>query len=155
MAWSRYDVRFVGGGVHGLAQIAENLFVSRKRKFHWLSVIGVFSFVSFVWIFFRANNIQEALYIIQHMFVGITSPLTFVQNGLITIGIGKWTCFQIAGCVAILIVFDIISLRSNPLEDISKLPRILRRGIYYALGVVLIICCFRNIGENQFVYFQF
>ncbi len=154
--WHGADMTFVlWGGVHGLAQIAENLFVSRKRKFHWLSVIGVFSFVSFVWIFFRANNIQEALYIIQHMFVGITSPLTFVQNGLITIGIGKWTCFQIAGCVAILIVFDIISLRSNPLEDISKLPRILRRGIYYALGVVLIICCFRNIGENQFVYFQF
>ena len=154
--WHGADMTFVlWGGVHGLAQIVENLFANRKKQFHWLSVIGVFLFVSFAWIFFRADNVQEALYIIQHMFVGITYPLTFVRNGLITIGIGKGIFFQIAGCLAILIIFDMINLRSNPLEDISKLPKILRWGIYYALGVVLIICCFRNIGENQFVYFQF
>jgi alginate O-acetyltransferase complex protein AlgI len=40
-------------------------------RIHFLPVLTTFILVAFAWIFFRANNVQSALYIIKHLFTGL------------------------------------------------------------------------------------
>lgn len=144
------------GGIHGCAQIVENILqLHKKKKTKYLSMVIVFLFVTFAWIFFRADTLQEAGYIIRYMFDGILSPITYIRNGLAALGIRRKTYIRIGISLVVLLIFDWVSLHRDPLAEISKLPRIARWGIYYLLGMILIVYCFSNVGENQFVYFQF
>src|SRR5690606_21430622 len=43
----------------------------RPLLYKWVQVLTVFVLVNFSWIFFRANNISDAVYIIQHSFTGL------------------------------------------------------------------------------------
>lgn len=144
------------GGLHGLAQVLENIVGLNRRKRHYIvASIPVFIFVTFAWIFFRANTIQDAFYVIQNMFVGISAPAVYVKEAFSAIGIDGAKCISIGISICILFVFDLFSLRKNPLEEIVRLPGAVRWGAYYLLGVILIVYCLQNAGENQFVYFQF
>ncbi len=144
------------GGLHGLAQVLENIAGLNRRKRHYIvSSVPVFIFVTFAWIFFRADTIQDAFYVIQNMFIGISAPAVYVKEAFSAIGIDGAKCISIGISICILFVFDLFSLRKNPLEEIVRLPGAVRWGAYYLLGMVLIVYCLQNAGENQFVYFQF
>lgn len=146
----------IWGGIHGLAQIVEDIFgLNKKKKFRCLSMALVFLFVTFAWIFFRADTLGEAGYIIRFMFDGISSPITYIRNGFAVLGIRRKTYIRIGITLMILLLFDGINLHRDPLMEAVKLPGVIRWGIYYLLGMVLIAYCFSNAGENQFVYFQF
>ncbi len=144
------------GGIHGCAQIIEDILrIHKKQKIRYLSTVIVFLFVTFAWIFFRADTLQEASYIIRFMFEGITQPVAYIREGLRALGIVRRTYIRIGISWMVLLIVDLVSLRRDPLEQISKLPGIVRWGIYYLFGFLLIVYCFNNAGENQFVYFQF
>lgn len=144
------------GGIHGCAQVIENILqLHSKKRLRWLSIGSVFMFVTFAWIFFRANTLQEACYVIQSMFEGITSPIVYIRNGLATLGIGRVIYIKIGIMLLTLFAFDWVSLYWDPFKLISKVPQIIRWSIYYLFGVVLIVFCLNNVGESQFVYFQF
>lgn len=155
--WHGADGTFLfWGGIHGMANVAESIFGWNGKKKHRILSAGiVFLFVTFAWIFFRADTMQEALYVIQYMFSGISAPLTYVRDALTAIGIGRMECAAIGISVLILFLFDLLSLRNDPLKEITKFPRVVCWGIYYLMGIVLIIYSLQNIGGNQFVYFQF
>lgn len=144
------------GGIHGCVQIVEDIFqLNKGKRFRYLSMVLVFMFVTFAWIFFRADTLREAGYIIRFMFDGICSPITYIRNGFAALGIIRKTYIRIGITLIVLLVFDWISLHRDPLVEVAKLPRVIRWGIYYLFGIVLIVYSFNNIGENQFVYFQF
>lgn len=144
------------GGIHGAAQIAEDiLHLRKKEKFRYFSMPIVFFFITFTWIFFRANTLWQVGYAIRFLFDGVCNPIIYIENGFATLGIGKKKGVRIGISLLFLLVFDWISLSRDPLEEISKLPKGIRWGIYYLLGIVLIVYCFNNVGGNQFVYFQF
>lgn len=155
--WHGANITFVlWGSIHGCLQVAESTFsLNRKKKYHILSGIVVFSLITFAWIFFRADTLQDALYVIRFMFSGIAQPLVYLKNGLDAIGIRRITYIRIGISLGTLFLFDYINLKKDPLIEISRFPRILRWGIYYVLGIVLIIYSIQNMGANQFVYFQF
>lgn len=144
------------GGMHGLVQVAENTFGWNKEKKHRILSSGiVFVFVTFAWIFFRAGTMQEALYVIRYMFSGISAPVTYAREALAVVGMDRKECFGIGISLLVLFIFDFISLKKDPLQEIMKLPRAVRWGSYYAVGVLLIVYSLQNVGTNQFVYFQF
>lgn len=144
------------GGIHGCAQIVEDIFgLNKKRNFRYLSIAFVFLFVTFAWIFFRANTLREAGYIIRFMFDGISSPITYIRNGFAALRIVRKTYIRIGISLMVLLIFDWISLHRDLLLEISKLPRVIRWGIYYFLGMTVVVYCFSNVGDNPFVYFQF
>lgn len=155
--WHGANITFVlWGGIYGCAQIAEDIAgLNKKKKFYGLSVLLVFIFVTFAWIFFRANTIREAFYIISHMFDGICNPVRYFRDGFAAVGIQRITYIRIGVTLLALFVFDLLSLYKDPLEELSRLPRVIRWGIYYFLGIILIVYCLQNAGDNQFVYFQF
>ena len=144
----------IWGGIHGLAQIIEDFFNSGKRKelhgIRWFGkVIFVFTFCSFAWIFFRAQNISEIIYIFSHCFDGISQPLTYIRSG-----VGSKKILLLVMCI--LSIYDYISLLNE--QEAIKLLNItntyFRWLAYIILGLSIIIFSHKGVA-TEFVYFQF
>lgn len=145
----------VWGGIHGLAQAVEHyMFLYKKRKRTLLSTISVFGFCTFAWIFFRAENISDAIWILQHIFDGVMyNPLMFLKNGFRVMGLGKLRLFELGSAIVLLIAYDFANLKIDVIAAIGELSAHVRWGVYY-LFVILIIYM-GSFGSSQFIYFQF
>lgn len=76
----------VWGGIHGVAQIIEDCITKRKPDkqsgiFRLLKIPVVFIFCCFAWVFFRAKNITEAIYVMNNSLFGIRTPLNYLITG--------------------------------------------------------------------------
>lgn len=149
----------VWGGIHGILQILENIFSIRKPRNRMdciLRIITVFLIINIAWVFFRADTLGGAIYVVKGLTQGIVHPIKYVVDGIIELQIHSNTWIRLIFVVGIVILFDIISVKNNIIECISKFPLILRWGVY--IGVVdFIIIYFMKYGvdSNSFVYFQF
>ena len=148
----------VWGGIHGMMQVLENLlFKGKKTKrtgISWIiSVILVFFFATFAWIFFRAGTLGDATSIIVHMWDGIGSPLTYLATGVMDLKIGWWDGICLMLPLALLIVYDYLALTLDPLMEIKKLPKGVRYLIYYAF--LFLFFMLSSFNAREFVYFQF
>lgn len=141
----------VWGLLHGLYQIIaleknKHLkkwgFVERKGLFIKLSnIVTTFLLVSFAWIFFRAENMDHALYIIYKIFNHSTFLLPS-NLGLNTIEV-IFSIFLIVFLVAKEKYFNQISTANNI-------------SFSYTFSVLLIGCYMFGIFDSkQFIYFQF
>ena len=146
----------VWGGLHGVAQIFETIMrnplelVKRKKWGRFLCGCIVFVFCSFAWVFFRAESINDAIYVLAHSLSGIEKPMTYLVTH---IGIKTSEIVTIAFCVAILGVHDYLSINTDIFNWIGK-RKPLFRYIYYFVILILILL-FRSSGRAEFVYFQF
>ena len=150
------------GAIHGVAQVVEKIFSVRNRKddnhnhsalytvmqsfIYWLLV---FVFCNLTWVFFRATNFSDAVYVLNNAFLGI-SGLRLTSH----IGLSKLKllfCFVNIGIIAL---FDFFSLKVDVLSLAEKHTVIAVIASYALLGLIFIALLFGN-GANQFVYFQF
>lgn len=144
------------GGIHGAAQVLEKRFNIKKPKNFgiWLvRVLAVFIFCNIAWIFFRANDISDAFYIIAHAFDGIKEPVGYLKQGFANAGVTKEALFKIVFSVAVLFTFDYFSLSRDVIAEISKKNKFIRYFTYFA--IITLILCLRASSEAVFVYFQF
>jgi len=137
----------IWGALHGIYIVIENLFkLQVKKKIsnfeRMLRAIIVFLLVDFAWIFFRANNITEAIYIVKN--IGNFSSDLFIDYKVFFYGF-----------IGLLILFINDFIVENNKDSIilnSKLDN--KTAIYFAL----LICILLSIGVfngGQFIYFQF
>ena len=152
------------GGIHGLGQILERewnrIFPPKKEKRRWLRIGFTFLFVCVTWIFFRANTIADAGYVLTHLLDGITNPVTYLADG--------YHAFQMAGmvqasglktliagllCIMVLLIHDYLDQTKSIWERIGTLKKPVRYALYFLL--LFIILYSRQLGEYEFVYFQF
>ena len=150
----------IWGCIHGLGQVIENLIVpksklkEKSKGFVWvLRVIGVFVFASFAWIFFVSDSLGDAVYVISHIFDGITLPIDYLHNGYSDIELNKQKLVIIAIALLILGVFDYQSLKKDVIAEIGKLKPVMRYLIY--MFILCAILLFRSTTSAEFVYFQF
>ncbi|MDO4499737.1 MAG: MBOAT family O-acyltransferase [Erysipelotrichaceae bacterium] len=158
--WHGANITFViWGGIHGLLQIIEDIFHIKKEKkqftlIWFIRVILIFIIMMFAWVFFRAQNIHEALYVIKHMFAGITNPKNYIVSGLYSF---DKSAIELLIYLAIylipLIGFDIFNMNTDVIAYISKQNIVIRYTIYFVL--VLAILFLHYVGEVNFIYFQF
>lgn len=162
----------VWGGLHGMVQVMETLFheficklrgIDPKDKTRnknvlrrIIGVIFVFVFVTAAWVFFEASTVNDALYVLKNMFVGITEPVNYIKSGLTCLGINSKMFIHLAVILGILFAFDLISLKRSVFELIDKLPVVVRY-IIYVIFVDIMIIWFLQYGadSSSFVYFQF
>jgi len=112
-----------------------------------LKVIITFHLVLFSWIFFRANSVNEAFYIISHLFSGLEFKISY---GL-TFGI---TDFVIAiGSILLLEFIHLLQRHWRIRHSLSGKPIWFRWAIYYA--IVFGILILGKFGSQEFIYFQF
>ena len=118
--------------------------------------ITTFILVSFAWIFFRAENMTQALFIIGHLGSGFDqiTRLSYLRYDL-------WTPLDInkvpfAGLLLLILCLEAVqylAARKGRLDPWTLWSRPLRFAWRY--GMVAIILLFGHFGGLSFIYFQF
>lgn len=152
------------GGIHGLGQVLERIcrkcLPLKKEGFSFICAFFTFLFVCFAWIFFRANTIKEAVYVVSHLFVGLAHPKgyllagyeAFKSAGMITSsGIG--TLVLCCVFILVLLIHDYMELRTSIWDRLGRLKKPVRYTFYFLLLFAVLYS--RQLGEYEFVYFQF
>ncbi len=171
----------IWGGLHGIYQVIEGTFrdiinkshpelsaikkektaVSEKltvktaasNVFHWLIT---FILVSVAWVFFRADSISDALFVVTHFHNGVVFHFAnawtkmMVDMSLTTFGMVK-----LFAALAFLMVYDFISLKHDIPREIGKFKAPIRWVLYTGLTVVIIVSELHGGTAQQFIYFSF
>ncbi|AXT55051.1 MBOAT family protein [Aquimarina sp. MMG015] len=137
----------IWGAINGIYLIIEILCNGKRRK-GVFNVISTFCFISFAWIFFRANSVGDAFYIINKIF---TKP------GKLYIGSGDDIAASIYAVLAIFLLV-IIELKreywnNNTFVAVITKSEFGRMFIYATL--IYLILYLGVFGHSQFIYFQF
>jgi alginate O-acetyltransferase complex protein AlgI len=157
----------VWGGLHGIYLVFSAFTQNIREKIHkaldldrvprlhnYLKVMVTFFLVSFAWIFFRANTMSDAIYVISNLFSGWGDVLTFdVLNNMPSWRPLKFELAVSLISIGILLVIHLKERRGNIIDWFSEKPSWVRWPVYYSL--ILSILLFGNFGSKQFIYFQF
>jgi D-alanyl-lipoteichoic acid acyltransferase DltB (MBOAT superfamily) len=114
------------------------------RFHHALQMIITFSLICFAWIFFRAGSVQDALYVVSHLFDDL-------------LGMSRRGRFAIDGFILFFILFmEYIHYihRNGGMGNLfaEKRPAF-RWAMYYALVICTVL--FGSYSQQRFIYFQF
>ena len=134
----------VWGALNGAYQVIESAI--RKKPRAWLGIPVTFVLVTFAWLFFRANTLGDAWYVVTHMFSGITSPLSYLKAGIASLDLTYAGAGILAAEMAILFAID---LRVD-----KRLPERIRPFFTMLLIAVTVILATKGAG-SAFIYFQF
>jgi D-alanyl-lipoteichoic acid acyltransferase DltB (MBOAT superfamily) len=158
------------GLLNGLALVYE-YFTKKKRKKifnklpqglnNGLSKFFTVGFIMFTWIFFRAESVHDALYIVSHLGQGWGN--VFSVAGIKAVLYEAGNNDTVAGTANVLTGFLLIILleliqnraakHTSVFELVSAKPRYQKWGFYYFLIIsILLIGAYEN---QEFIYFQF
>lgn len=159
----------IWGAIHGIYQLIESElkslgdFITIKFKinkntfsYRLFKVITTFILVDFAWIFFRANNFNDAKYIIKSIVQ--TFNIWDLFNGTVyKLGLDQKEFDLSIKLIILLGVISYLQRKRNLIEKINSENLIARWGIYL-LGIFSILI-FGIYGSkydaSQFIYFQF
>lgn len=167
--WHGANVTFIiWGGLHALYYIS---YIIYKKIFPQLQLPRSFQiFLTFVcvslsWVFFRAQNITEASYIVTHLFSGFNASTLYffnaclagssISDALKTYDIVfsnlQWlTSFML---IAGMYLFQLLTGRERFFSALKARPAYLRWTFYYVfVALILLLGRFEN---KEFIYFQF
>lgn len=144
------------GGIHGMLQIVETIIYpkGKEHKKHFWQLPITFIVICFTWIFFRANTIQDAMWVISRLFWDASRPLNYLRTAVICLGLSY---VQMAGMclpVLVLILYDFLSLKFDVIKALSKQACFIRWPIYILLLVVIALFSPKGVS-TEFIYFQF
>ncbi len=162
--WHGANLTFlVWGGLHGIFQIIgriKNRLFGRFRPKLFISdimsCIITFCLVAFAWIFFRANSLSDAVYIITNLTsdIGRIGDMQYLYETALSWGVGLYPLACTAASVAILFIMELISFRYNIAALMEKAPFVLRLAFYYILALFILGTGVFDSGA-AFIYFQF
>jgi alginate O-acetyltransferase complex protein AlgI len=118
----------------------------------YLQVLTTFSLVTFAWIFFRANNVADAFYIVKNLFnwQGFTD-FSYIRSAFFLAS----PYVFVVGLAGILFLEFVHSIQrqGSARHMLSNKPAYVRYFIYYVLlfGILL----FGRFSSQEFIYFQF
>jgi len=140
---------FCWGTLHGILLCIEKALGVGKRSYsgaaklmHWAVT---FVLVSLAWIFFRANNMADALTVIT----GI-----FTKAGIPDISFAMFTDLCLAASALSLMFVKEVSDEYNHRIQIAESRHWLVRHAYI-VAMIAIVILFGVLGGDQFIYFQF
>jgi len=122
---------------------------------YWGKVLWVFGWVTFSYIFFRANTIADATYIATHLFSDIGQWFT---GGYFVSQLEGLTFFANKGIalvcsIVFMLAAELWEGKGELSQKICKQKAPIRWIFYYA--VILLILFYGNFGKSPFVYFDF
>lgn len=126
------------------------------RKFGFLQIITTFLLVALAWIFFRADNMATAFYILKNMFAGIPELIQgFINKQEILEFAGLTKKDMALSFLLIILLESVHSLQKkiNVHEIFVSKPAYFRWAVYFTL--IIAIVSFGVFENRQFIYFQF
>lgn len=120
-----------------------------------IRVITTNLLVMFAWIFFRANNLKDAIYIVNNLFVNLNDVfnIRYILNSLSNMGLSNIEVISAILSIIILIIISFIQRDKSISKLISTQKLIVRYFIYS--GIIMYMIIFSYVGNSQFIYFQF
>lgn len=138
----------IWGAIHGIYQIIEHYIIGRKKfNSNWVKLIAsiiLFCIVSFAWVFFRANSMEQAWLILSSL-GNLNIPLFTMfatQFYLMLIILFVWFIIELTIYKRIV---KITEFKDNPFTWINL--------VFMSLAVFMI--CLLGTSGASFVYFQF
>lgn len=132
------------------AKIAKKIGLNKIPTIHNLiRILITFNLVAFGWIFFRANSLSDAVYIITHLFSNLN--LDFITNAAI-LG-GRINFLIVLICILIMEIVHYMQEKTGIRPLFYRINPYLRAIIY--ILVMLIILLFGVFTSTKFIYFQF
>ncbi len=132
----------------------------------WVHKVGhaviTFGLVAFAWIFFRANTIADACFIIRKIPSAFNDLLVTIH----THRLGLWNIWAIKGVRSpqyLVISFGLIcfiqllaikKVRYKLISVFKRMPFVVRLFVYYLVALVIILS-FIDTAPTSFIYFQF
>lgn len=169
--WHGADWSFVAwGGLNGLYQIAGALTKPLRRRA--MNVLGLrrdslghkvlqtlitFALVDFAWIFFRAESLSAALFVIRSMFT-VHNPWVLFDGSLYRLGLDQKNFQLMVLCILLLLAVDWRKRAGVCTRRVIAGQDALARWLVFAVSVNLILLLGRwGIGYDpaSFIYFQF
>jgi alginate O-acetyltransferase complex protein AlgI len=132
----------------GLRERAARL--TRISQMPWLhdalKIAITFALVNIGWIFFRANTLGEARYILTHLFTGL-------DQGISDLGLGVFGLLYFLTLIIVLEFIDLIQEHEGMRRFFSARPAWFRWSAYLILIVWILL--FGVFEKTTFIYFQF
>lgn len=160
--WHGANYTFVvWGALQGTYLIVEECLSKRKEftlysKLPILQIIVTFALSCFSLIFFRANSLGDAVYVVRNMLYGISTPIAYVKGAAGTCWsmIGTYNMLFLAMHLVILFAIDWIGEKTDVVQCISAKPVLMRWAIYTLFLLYIILFLPKN-APAAFIYFQF
>jgi len=158
----------VWGAIHGLLQVIEiqvkrlgqqlpekiRAIITDTRVARTVRVILVFAMVDFAWIFFRANDLDQALNFVSGLVSRFGSGLNTNTLSTISSLLGGRSELIIAfAAIAVMEAVHYTQARTSVSQLIRRQSLVVRWTLYAIL--VVSICALGLLGQQQFIYFQF
>jgi D-alanyl-lipoteichoic acid acyltransferase DltB (MBOAT superfamily) len=150
----------VWGGMHGALQVAEDALFAKTRHVPKvltpLAIAITFVLVCVTWIFFRANNVSDAILILTHLTSDsarwgdwryVLDVLSSMSSNLLDILINIMLCAAIAA-------IDLIAWQTDFIARVGKMPSLIRVVVYSVL-LIMIMALAKFYSAGDFIYFQF
>ena len=151
----------VWGALHGVYMLAGRAWSSFAADKSWgaflpagavkaLEMLLTFHLVVFSWIFFRASSLSDALYVVTHLFSGLSFDVS--GHGIMPGGVYEMAIAAFA--VLIMESVHILQARTGAAgEVLQRQPLWVRWPAYWC--VCILIVAFGKFGLREFIYFQF
>ncbi|MCB4755572.1 MAG: MBOAT family protein [Elusimicrobia bacterium] len=117
-----------------------------------------FALINFSWIFFRSKNLNDAIYIVTHLFTGWGTFLSNITNkhfigAYVLLSQRKWEVSIALISILILEIVHSIQRHGSIRHMLSERPAYVRYSIYYLLFFFLLFL--GKYTAADFIYFQF
>jgi len=124
------------------------------RLHHVLQIGLTFTLICVAWIFFRANTISDAWYILTHSFQGLTDGWKPIGGyRLLQMGLSKEELVIALTAILLMEGVHLLQRHRRIRQMLSERPVWIRWPVY--LSLVFSITFFGIFGKQQFIYFQF
>ena len=157
----------IWGGLHGLLQIIESFLYPRPKdtvpetglkrylsKRHWWQLPLTFTLLCFTWIFFRANTLEDAIWIISRLFWDASRPLNYLQTAIVCLELSPVAAIGMTLSVILLGIYDHASLKCDVIAAFSRQKCFIRWPVYVLLLVIIALFAPKGVA-TEFIYFQF
>jgi alginate O-acetyltransferase complex protein AlgI len=151
----------VWGSLHGFLMVASifgSKFIKRFAPLRFpepksslvtgVKIFATFHLVLLSWVFFRANSLSDALYIIRNIF----TRFEFTTGYGLNLG-GFYEIVITAAALLTLLLVDFFREKGFTSSSMRTRPIYLRWALYYVL--IFSILLFGEFGISEFIYFQF
>lgn len=159
----------VWGALHGFYLIFGILTADARKtlksflgidKILWLNnllaIVTTFVLVTVAWVFFRANGVRSALYILKQLPYSLQEIYFSIINGTLNLGNLPLDVPNIIFCLLLIAFLEIVQFlqsKYNLSNALGERPIYIRWAFYYAAALAIIY--FGVFDNRQFIYFQF
>lgn len=160
---------FLWGSLHGFYLIFGKLTRKYRKKISFFifknnystlrkysNIFITFTLVCFAWIFFRANNLSDSIFIIKTILTGSGFHFSFVyyKETILSLGLEMYELVIAIISLIILETFSILQGRYSIRIALRNKPVALRWSIYFSLLTIVLLWGYSS-SQAEFIYFQF